>query len=69
MCIDVECFDDGSGIEATFTKNNAKWHKSCHTKFNTTKLKRAEKRQHNMDDSNIEEFQSESTLAKVARMK
>ncbi len=56
MCIDVECLDDGSGIEATFTKNNAKWLKSCHTKFNTTKLKRAEKRKHDMDDSNIEEI-------------
>ena len=36
--------DEGSGIEQTFVRGKARWHKSCNTKFNITKLKRAEKR-------------------------
>ena len=36
--------DDGGGIEDTFPSPKACWHKSCNTKFNSTKLKRAEKR-------------------------
>lgn len=36
--------DEGSGIDETLMHNKASWHKSCRCKFNTTKLKRAEKR-------------------------
>ena len=42
--IKVGRLDDGNGIEAAFLENKAKWHKSCHIKFNSTKLHRAEKR-------------------------
>ena len=37
--------DEGDGIEATFTKQKARWHKDCYILFNATKLKRAQKRQ------------------------
>lgn len=43
--IDLSHLDEGNGIEATFMEQVAKWHKSCHTKFNITKLRRAEKKQ------------------------
>ena len=43
MPIDLRRLDEGSGIEATLHEHKAKWHKSCHTKFNVTKLQRAEK--------------------------
>ena len=36
--------DDGKGMENTFLTHKARWHKSCNAKFNSTKLKRAEKR-------------------------
>ncbi|KAL9964939.1 hypothetical protein ACROYT_G028655 [Oculina patagonica] len=36
--------DEGNGIEKTFFSNKARWHKSCYALFNSTKLKRAEKR-------------------------
>ena len=42
--IKVGRLDDGNGIEAAFLENKAKWHKSCHRKFDSTKLHRAEKR-------------------------
>ena len=35
---------DGKGIENTFLTHKARWHKSCNAKFNSTMLKRAEKR-------------------------
>ena len=54
MPIDIGCLDEGGGIEATLLKHKAKWHKSCHSKFNTTKLQRAEKRKASMDDSDME---------------
>ncbi len=50
MPIDLGRLDEGNGIEATLLEHEAKWHKSCHTKFNTTKLQRAEKRKSTMED-------------------
>ena len=44
MPIDLSRLDEGNGIEATLLEHKAKWHKSCRTKFNLTKLQRAEKR-------------------------
>ena len=44
MPIDLRQLDEGNGVEATLRKNTAKWHNFCHSKFNITKLKRAEKR-------------------------
>ena len=43
MPIDLRRLDEGNGIEATLIEHKAKWHKSCHSKFNATKLVRAEK--------------------------
>ena len=51
MPIDLSRLDDGNGIEATSVKQIAKWHKSCQTKFNITKLRRAEKKQVSSKDS------------------
>ncbi|CAC5423002.1 unnamed protein product [Mytilus coruscus] len=48
--INLTILDDGSSIANTLVKNNAKFHKSCSLKFNSTKLKRAQKRQLLSDD-------------------
>ena len=49
MPLELGRLDDGNGIEATFHENNARWHKSCQSKFNNTKLQRAEKRKCTQD--------------------
>ena len=36
--------NEGDGIESTLSRYKACWHKSCYLNFNSTKLKRAEKR-------------------------
>ncbi len=36
--------DEGSGVEAALSANNARYHKTCRLRYNTTKLDRAEKR-------------------------
>ena len=51
MPIDLECLDEESGIEATLMTHKAMWHKSCCSKFNTTKLQRAEKRKSSIEDT------------------
>lgn len=50
MPIDLRRLDEGNGIEATLLEHEAKWHKSCHTKFNITQLHRAEKRKSTEED-------------------
>ena len=51
--IDLSRLDEGGkGIEETFRKNNARWHRSCYSCFNSTKVKRAEKRSMNVDNDN-----------------
>ena len=44
LAINLERLDEGNGIEETFLSQRARWHKSCNVKFNSTKLRRAEKR-------------------------
>uniref|UniRef100_UPI00358ED3B7 casein kinase II subunit beta-like n=1 Tax=Myxine glutinosa TaxID=7769 RepID=UPI00358ED3B7 len=44
MPLELGRLDDGNGIEATFLENNAKWHKSCHTKFNNIKLQKTSRK-------------------------
>ena len=39
ISLNLNRLDEGNGIEQTLLEHNAKWHKSCHMKFNTTKLK------------------------------
>ena len=51
MPINFSRLDEGNGMEATFMKHMAKWHKSCHTKFNITKLRRAQKKRKTTEDS------------------
>ena len=40
MAIDVRRIDDGDGFEATMTRHQASWHKTCRLKFNQTKFDR-----------------------------
>ena len=42
--------DEGNGIEGTFLANKARWHKSCYALFNSTELKRAEKRHTTLEE-------------------
>ena len=42
--------DEGNGIEGTFLANKARWHKSCYALFNSTKVKRAEKRHATLEE-------------------
>ena len=44
--------EGGKGIEETFRKNNARWHRSCYSCFNSTNVKRAGKRSMNVDNDN-----------------
>ena len=43
--VDLSRLDEGEGLENTFVRWKARWHKSCYDLFNSTKLKRAEKRE------------------------
>lgn len=51
MDVDLTRLNDGDGIESTFRKHKARWHKSCNLKFNTTKLKRAEKKRKSSENA------------------
>ena len=42
--INLSRLDEGGGLENTFIRCKARWHKGCYDLFNSTKLKRAEKR-------------------------
>ena len=42
--LNISRLDEGKGIEYCLRDNVASWHKSCYLKFNTTKLRRAEKK-------------------------
>ena len=42
--ISLSRLDEGDGIESTFLRCKARWHKSCYLLFNSTKLNRAKKR-------------------------
>lgn len=42
--LNVSKLDDGEGIKKCLKSNEASWHKSCYLKFNTTMVKRAEKK-------------------------
>ena len=43
ILMDIRRLDDGTGIDATVTGNNAKYHNSCRIKFNNTKPLRVQK--------------------------
>lgn len=40
--VNLQEIDQGSGIEDTFLKRKAKWHKKCYVQFNADKLQRIE---------------------------
>jgi hypothetical protein len=42
--LNIKVLEEGNGIEHCLLKHEARWHKSCNSKFNKTELKRAEKR-------------------------
>ena len=42
--VQLDCLDEGEGVEATLTANKAQWHKSCALLYNNTELRQAEKR-------------------------
>jgi len=51
--INLSRFDDGESIEATLQQHKAKWHDSCRLEYNTTKLRRAEKRKRPIEDGDV----------------
>ena len=55
MPIDLRRLDEGNGIEATLIEHKAKWQKSCHSKFNATKLVLAEKNKSSIDGSDVDD--------------
>ena len=44
LSINISRLDDGTGIEATLTHHNAKWHKTCYAMCNKTKVDRVRKK-------------------------
>ena len=47
-----------------FVTNRAKWHKSCHDKFNTWKLERTKKRRHSADTADNEDSTTRKRLSR-----
>ena len=45
-------FDEGYGIQATFERQYAKWHKSCRNKYNSMKLERLRSKKRKKEDAN-----------------
>jgi len=45
VALDIPRLDEGNGVRATLEERQAMWHKSCRIMFDTTKLRRAEKRE------------------------
>lgn len=48
--VNLSRLDEGDGIAAAFFKHRARYHKSCYALFNSTKLKRAQKRKSEAPD-------------------
>ena len=44
MDINIDLFDEGTGIEQTLVNHKALWHKYCRDRFSNTKLNRAKKK-------------------------
>ena len=60
--INIDRLDDGSGIEQTLTKNNARWHKTCSKYVSKLHVQRAQKRKHEVFKENTENAQSADSL-------
>ena len=63
--LQLDRLDDGDGIEETLTKHKASWHPSCRARYNTTKLKRAEKRPIESDISKHDSSSEKRTRAQT----
>ncbi len=48
----IEKFDEGDGVQATFERQNAKWHKSCRNRYNSMKLERLKSKKRKSEDAN-----------------
>eukprot|EP00794_Sanderia_malayensis_P001834 gene1834-2058_t len=73
--IEAKRLDNGSSISKTLLENKAKWHKSCNLKFNSTKLKRAEKKRRSNDAAEepstkkyIEDLKDNDNVAPVFKL-
>ena len=54
IMLDPARLDEGDGIDKTLRRNHAKYHQSCRTMFNNTKLERAKKRRSTSPSSSAE---------------
>ena len=63
--LQLDRLDDGDGIEETLTKHKASWHPSCRARYNTTKLKTAEKRPIESDISKHDSSSEKRTRAQT----
>ena len=54
IMLDPARLDEGYGIDKTLRRNHAKYHQTCRTMFNNTKLERAKKRRSTSPSSSAE---------------
>ena len=52
LSVNVSRLNDGSGLEETLKRNEAKWNDSCRLLYNSAKLKRTEKRKKSQEEAN-----------------
>ena len=60
--VDIKQLDDGDGIEATLMRHHAGWHKTCHLKFNLTKLERLQKTKEKIGTSAVHTCSNHSSI-------
>ena len=58
--VDIKQLDDGDGTEVTLMRHHAVWHKTCHLKFNQTKLEQLQKK---LGTSAVQPCSSHSSVA------
>ena len=61
--INISRLDEGDGIEETFSRCTARWHRSCYALFNSTKFRRAEKRHSSQHGESIGEKFTRSNVS------
>ena len=61
--INLSRLDEGDGIESTFLRYKARWHKGCYLLFNSTKLNRAKKRHAPTPDESVNSKYTQSTAS------
>ena len=63
--IDLNRLDEGDGIQETFTKNNAKWHKHCYVKLSSYNLQRTKDRKRKHDEQSATPSSKNKTLTRL----